>query len=657
MAPFGRSETALPMYREDRGLLHRAVPYLPPWACAAAMWPAAELSHTMWGANPWTAAGLTLASAGLTALTAKVAGGGAGRRTHATCTVAGASAWVTAATIAGPGVHPLLDMWLIGGVAGAIAWNIRRVLKTTEKANDKTENEFFKAVKLAGTKVRGQMEIAPNKVQAQLQLPPGQLTADDVSQAKGRIASGLSVSPTAVRITPDPEHHDRATLTVVPHDMLKSPTDWAGPSAPGASIAEPLVLGIYEDGEPVRLWLPGDKSVPRNATHALVMGMNGAGKSHGAKIAWTEILTRREVVLWAADPSKGKQTLRIVMGAADWVATNQDSSQAMIDCLPDVIHARASRLGEMGLDQWVPGCGLPYLVVWIEEAARLVRDSETMIDIAQQARSAGVSIVLSMQRPSYRNITVDVRQQLGVVWCYGVKSIEDAAFALSDDLIDGGANPAAWANKKPGYAYLEAPGIDDDRMVTPTRTPAATDDQLIAAIHEAAPVRDQLDPVTATAAGPAYAKRDHYSAEDATVNSINTTTTARPRPRPADPFRGRLADNEDTTPPEFPPSPEPDLDANADTELPEDTPDFQFPATKPSLEQARAMLREVLAHLQDAGKETVGPKDVPRDFLTQVRSRPWVSAELGRLADDGVLIETDRDGVYRFPDPPAAHAA
>lgn len=645
--------------RDERTLLQKTVVYLPPWLLAGALWLVAALAHAMWGGNaaalPWVACGLTLATAGLTVLTAKVTSTNKpSQQAHSTGTVAAALAWLTVATIAGPAIHPLIDVWLIGGPSGALSWNIRRLLKGSDKDGESKggDGELFKAVKLAGAKVRGELDVKPNKVTAPLQLPSGQLSAEDVTKAKNNLASGLSVPQNGVRVTPDPDHFDRATLTVVPRDVLGSPTPWAGASSPAGSVMDPLVVGVYEDGDPVCLWLPGDKNTARNATHVLVMGMNGSGKSHGAKLVWAELLSRSDVVLWAADPSKGKQTFGPVLDGLDWAAMSLDSAQQMVDCLPDVIHARANYLGEQGYDQWVPGCGLPYLVVWIEEASRVVRDSDTMIDIAQEARSAGVSLVLSMQRASYDNMPTAVRSQLGAAWCFGVKDLRDAGFALSDEVMEAGANPGAWKNQKPGYAYLEAPGVDMERHPTPLRTYSMADEQLAAVVAEHAPYRAQLDTITARAAGQAYAAaRAHTESEedkDTVTNQPEPAPSAPSNVRKLDPFKGRISEKDDRNPPELPDDPEPDLDGDADTELPEvpEELNIEFPARRPSLTEARRLLHDVLIELHARGATEVGPKDIPDEFP---RSRSWISPEMSRLAIAGdVLVETDRDGVYRF---------
>ncbi|MDT8916231.1 hypothetical protein [Amycolatopsis sp. PS_44_ISF1] len=640
---------------DHRGIVERIVPFLPSWAAAGALWPVSALTHAMWGTDPaalpWATAGLTLVSAALTGLTYKTSHDAGGYRAHSVTTVAGSTAWLTAATIAGPGAHPLLDMWLMGAPALALSWNIRRVLKVSSKdsAAGGGENQLFKAVKLAGTKIRGELAVGPNKVQIPLQLPAGEMTADDVTQAKGRIASALSVSKNSVRVIPDPDHHDRAELVIVPTNMLKESVPWPGPSAPGGSIMEPLVVAIYEDGAPVEFWLPGDKSVegnPRNASHGMVMGMNGAGKSHGGKIGWTEILTRKDVNLWVADPVKGKQTLGRFANKVHWPAITRQQSEAMVAVLPTVITDRTNHLAERRLDQWVPGCGLQYLVVWIEEAATLMRDSDDLVELVQTARSAGISIFLSLQRAHSDQMPTSVRAQLGIRWCFGVDKTRDAEFCLSEEVVDAGADPAVWKNKRPGCSYLEAPGVDDERFTTPNRTYNAKDDDMIAAIDAAGGPAAECA-VTARSAGHAY--RTQRYIPDATTEAapeargdVDTTAAGDDT---------RDGDSDDETGYQMSENHEPELDGiDADTELPNEDPAtvFQFPRQKITTGQAEQLLLDVLTELRNRGADTVGPKDIPQAFK-QVRSRPWVSAAMGRLADHGKLIETAVEGRYAFP--------
>lgn len=638
-------------YRVPQGhWASRIAPYTPPWMMTGGLFATAALAHNQWGTDPtalpWAAAGLAVGGVVLTGVSWLAASTRSTiTRAHATLTTALAAGWLTATTITGPMAHPLVDAYLIGGAAAALSWNIRKLLRNTGSEGG-GEGGLFEKVGLAKTKIRGEIAVHPNKVVAPLQLPPGELTTDDVQARRTHLAGAMDLPANAVRVQRNPDSEARPDLVIVPQDMLKKPSSWPGPSAPGASIAEPIVVGVYEDGEPAQFWLPGDKAAARNLAHLGITGISGAGKSVGAKNALAEILTRTDVVVWAADPAKGTQTLGPVLPGLDWVELTPEGARRMAGVLPGVIRARADELGKRGHDEWVPGCGIPLLVAWFEEAAELARDNKTFVDIAQKARSAGVVLVLSIQRMSYNNISTDARAQLGNIWCFGVKDIDDAAFVLSDELIEAGANPAAWKANKPGYAYLEAPGIDEDRKVTPMRTYSVTNEQIEQVVTAFAPYRAQLDPLTTAAAGEAYATR-HRNA--GTVSPITPTTAG---PRAWD--EGELSDEDDRNPIPLPPDPEPDLDGDEDTEFDDNEPTVDLPQRKPSSAEAQRLFQQALDQLRAAGHTEIGPRDIPESFTTAVRSRSWVSRQMDQLAVGGDLIETDVEGVYRFPQMHAA---
>src|SRR5690606_1723810 len=79
-----------------------------------------------------------------------------------------------------------------------------------------------------------------------------------------------------------------------------------GPSKPGATLKDPLQLGVTTDGN------KGLFQVPE--AHTQVMGMSGSGKSVG--FTWNfvaELITRKSragrTELWGIDIAKGRQTL------------------------------------------------------------------------------------------------------------------------------------------------------------------------------------------------------------------------------------------------------------------------------------------------------------------------------------------------------------
>ncbi|MFD7729550.1 plasmid transfer protein TraB [Kitasatospora phosalacinea] len=647
-------------------LLHRMKPYLPPWLIAAGTGMLSLPAYGMWGGSAAGAVGLTLASASLTGVT-WWAGKATSpqRRLHSAITVAAGSSWLTAAALAGPLAGPLPSLFLIGAPSLAATWNVRQLLRVNpEGTADSADKGLLEKVGLAKTLVTS-ATVQPNKATFGLQLPGGELTPDDVSKALPRLAGALKVAKNAVRMTADADDSSKATLTVVPNDLLKTGAPYPGPSHPGGSIADPVHTGIYEDGAYMAMFFPGDPAAHRNAMHLLTMGMTGSGKSEGAITALTEVITRRDVIIWASDPAKAEQTLGPLLPAIDWAALTMDDTKAMITALRAVIPARTSWLARYGYKQWEPACaqtqadgapGMPYLVAHFEEAAKTIRetDDDVFTGIAQEARSAGMSLVISLQRASGSQMSTDTRASLGSSWVFGLRDERDAGFALPDEALDAGAAPHAWKDKKPGYCYLVANGIPETFWATPGRAYLTPVEEVTRAVAEFAPIRATCDLITSKAAanavGPAFTARTRYPLPDLD----------------ADPDALGIYEQEDDADGyDYDLTPEDDTDADGgwvdpEDELPPVEEVIQLappspPRAKVGKNEARRIMIELLAEFESEGRTTIGPIDFMEHCDRFHRGRSWVSGEVAAMVADGRLRETDETGRYQIiPTHPAA---
>lgn len=626
-------------------LLHRAKPHLPPWLAVGAIGVAGATGHFQWGNSVGAGVGLTLASVALTGATWWAGRStNSQRRVHSVATVAAGTSWVTAASLAGPFAGPLLDLYLMGGPVLAASWNVRMIMGRGSDS-ESTDKGLLEKVGLAKARL-GTAEVEPNRVTVPYALPAGEGTHQDAVKALPNIASALDVPTSAVRHQPDPDSARRGQFVIVPEDMLKAVTWYPGPSAPGGSIADPLVIGVYDDGSPLLLTLP-------EAIHLLIMGMTGSGKTEGAIDALVEILTRRDVAVWLSDPKRG-QDLGEAFPGCDWVAQTAAESEIMIAAFQEAVTARQGWLGQHGYRSWTPeaatkqtspvhscadtgacGCpGMPYLVGWFEEAASTLRamDDDAFTGIAQEARSAGASLVVSMQRASGYQISTDTRASLPASLCFGVEE-RDASFALPDEVLDAGANPGAWKNRKPGYCYLVAAGIDESRYASPGRTFRNDPVALEWAVREFASIRMGADPVTAQAAaavaGVAYTTRNQTTEETADVAV------------PGDETNGLGIDPEDAHI-----DPEAEL---PEVELGDDQPMFAADkGHKPSPDEARELFAQALEEFERAGQMIVGPKDFMDWCERHGYSRPWISARLKDAAQDGRLEQTAQAGRWRI---------
>ncbi|MFI1761807.1 plasmid transfer protein TraB [Streptomyces sp. NPDC020800] len=648
-----------------RYLMHRAKPHLPPWLGWVGTGLAGALGHTRWAGSPGAAVGLTLASVALTGAT-WWAGKATSqqRRLHSAITVAAGSAWLTAACLAGPTAGPVDDLFLMGGPVLALSWNIRMVLRhnTDAAPGEGTDKGLLEKVGLARAQL-GAAKVEPNRVTAPLAVEAGEQTNDDVTKSLGRIASALDLPTSAVRYNPDPGSSRRGELVIVPEDMLAEVVEWEGPSNVGGSIAEPLVLGRYDDGSPLVLWLPGDPDAGRNSTHVLIAGGTGSGKGDTALNVQTEILSRRDVIVWFSDP-KAFQDFAPLRPGLDWAVEGGSPTEVMVAAVQATIPARTRWLGAHGYRQWVPeaaeqqtsrehtcrpdgracGCaGMPFLVVWFEEAANTLRflGDDAFTGISQEARSAGMSLIVSLQRPSYDQMSTSTRASLPSVIALGCDA-RDEGFVLPDDVLAAGAHPGTWGNRRPGYCYVVSPGIPEDRYASPGRTFRFT--------HRAVNIMELLaqwaqrngataDPITAGAAssvaGNAYTGRTAPGTQQApaTLRAVEEDD--------AMDHAGLLVDPEDT-----------DIDPEADlpdAEQGDDAPIFgQDTGRKPSPEEARRLFAQALEEFERDGQMIVGPKDFMNWCDRHGLSRPWVSARLKEAAVEGRLEATNTTGRWRI---------
>ncbi|NUS22698.1 MAG: hypothetical protein HOV92_00515 [Streptomyces sp.] len=649
MAP-ARPHNGLVTFLSDKAIQHSA-----PFAVWLAEWPVAALAHWQWGGSPWASMGLTLSAVAITGTT-WWAGFEHGlkrqRLVQAVATSGLASTWFAGAAIGGATTELAFNTWLMGGPTIALVWAVKRALRTTENtqaSGDQLKEGLFEKIGLARAKARA-AKVEPNKVTVPIELDRGKQTHDDAAKAAKGLAGALGVPENAVRWEKDPEDAGRGQYVIVPEDMLKEPTPWPGPSCPGGSIADaPIPVGIYEDGPVCAIWFNGDEQAGRNAQHYQVMGMTGAGKSQGGRVALVDLMTRRDVVLWLLDPSKGTQTFGPILPGADWAALSMKECQAVISVLPNVITARANELGKHGFDQWTAEAGarlnMPYLIVWFEEVAKLFRDGVDLAPIAQEARSAGISLVFSLQRSSHTSMDTDVRANIGGAGVFGTNSAIDSGFALSDDTMDAGAKPEAWKNNKPGYSYWEAAGLDEGRFATPTRTYLMDKQVAAQAIAAYKSVRAPgAGPVTAAAAGPAYANRKRYESAVQAAAEQPVEAATGDADLDAEDIALHATDPEYADIPIDIDRPLPPVPDGMDVALPQPGGPVQDKSREEALDELEAVLNELV----DKGQLEFGPKDIT-PFLPRIgKTSSWVRREFRRLEADGVLSLTDETGVYRI---------
>jgi hypothetical protein len=498
------------MGRVTASMASKILVLVPPWVVLFLVLILGGVGHGMWGQPPavtWAAMAGTLCSVVLGALTWAVSHSrGLLGRVHTTATAGGASLWFTVAMVTGPLAPVTLGAWFFGGFTLAVGWNIRTVIRAHTGADEGHGDplaRLFDQAKasfgLDGAKVRTRA-VTEHKIKGELELPAGKKTVDDVAKKTAYMESGMGFPAGAVQVAGDERRADRAHLTITDPQLMKKPLPWPGPFKPGASIAEPLRIGLFQDAEPVLHTIVGH--------HLQVMGMSGSGKSIGA--AWnylSEIITRHDAVVLAADITKGDQTLGAFRPALHRFETTKAGARALISDIEAEIKPRTDFLASKGMQKWEQGCGLDYWIVWLEEVPDIIdalgdKGGEKLLRLLKALRSAGGTVVMSLQRSDYSQMPTLARGQLAHM-CLGVATASDAGFGLSEAQQEAEARPELWGSKQPGMAYLDAPSIPETHIAMPLRSYAWGEGaQAAAAIsahvaqHPAA-AKQSTDPFTA----------------------------------------------------------------------------------------------------------------------------------------------------------------
>ena len=238
----------------------------------------------------------------------------------------------------------------------------------------------------------------------------------------------------------------------------------------------------------------------------LVMGMTGSAKTTGLGYSFLgEAITRRDLAVIAMDPVKGLQFLGCMRQALNHLAITHEDCRRMWWRVHNSLRPRMDYLGNLGLQKWEQGCGLSGVLLWVEEASKVFSTlgdndvEEWVLPSVLAARSAGVFIVLSLQRADYSQIPPPIRAQLASI-CMGVRESGDAAFGLSDEQQEHGCDPGRWKNEKPGMAYSAVPGIPESYQFMEARADYWGSTSAMMAAHAAqwaTERREPMDPLTA----------------------------------------------------------------------------------------------------------------------------------------------------------------
>ncbi|MFD9940048.1 cell division protein FtsK [Nonomuraea sp. NPDC059023] len=410
-------------------------------------------------------------------------------RAYAAMATAFAGGWLAIATHLGPFAEPLPLVLAGGGILLAVPWwaHRRRRARVRVERTLAAWPHIADAVSLAGSRVQSAI-VDVWGYRFRLALGMGQTVEDAVNRIPA-LESALSAKRGAIRVQPVPTGEaNRADVRVIETDPHADAITWPGPSI--TSITQPVKLGLFEDGTPVRV------SLLRR--HALLGGIAGAGKSGTVNVVMGELTACPDVILWGID-LKGGMELMPWSSCLDRIATTPQEAEALLADGVTILDARADHLARAGERVWNPSPAMPALVILIDEYAELSDDAPNALrhadSIARRGRAIAVQLVAATQRPSQKAMGKGaVRSQMDVRIACRVREQRDVDLILGQGMLKAGWH--AHRLDAPGKFLITAPEHDTPRRA---RTYLLTDTHVQATADRHSAGRPRLDAVSAAA--------------------------------------------------------------------------------------------------------------------------------------------------------------
>ena len=267
-------------------------------------------------------------------------------------------------------------------------------------------------------KMVNEVEI-DNGHQAELVVERGKKSTEDILGAARLIASAYDKPPTQVIVEPAQDGRaSRARLTVLDRDVLADVRSWTGPTLNTASGV--CVAGNFPDGALTHweFWAPSS-----GASHSLIAGEPGSGKSRFADKLLAEVHLTPLIIPWVMDPQEG-QSLPDWAAAVDRIGVGVDGDlEAVIKVLRAGYRVMVRRAAYLSREiEWVDAKGrprkggktffdptleMPLLEIFLDEAPVLLQDPvygpealAILGPMSKQARKTGIGITLFSQLPS-----------------------------------------------------------------------------------------------------------------------------------------------------------------------------------------------------------------------------------------------------------------
>jgi hypothetical protein len=219
---------------------------------------------------------------------------------------------------------------------------------------------------------------------------------------------------------------------VMDKDPLEKPIPWKNPTI--ASVKHPVTLGLFQDGNPVKVLLPGK--------HMLIGGMTGYGKSGLIGVIMANLSYCPDALIWGID-LKGGVSFGPWNRCLSRLGTTPEVALKILKNVETMTGTRAAHLGKSGQSNWNISASNPAIFLIIDEFEELIRQvpgaDKLMASITNMGRSSAVTVIASTQRPAQKAMgDGSVRSQMPTRICFKVADRINTDMVLGDGKFKSG---------------------------------------------------------------------------------------------------------------------------------------------------------------------------------------------------------------------------
>ena len=400
----------------------------------------------------------------------------------------------------------------------AIAEANRRAAEARKAAAARKWPDLLARIGAPGITLAGGVETRAGHTYL-LRLPPtGKVTFSKLERLTEALETAARLRDGAVRFERG-GHAGEVLMHVAEKDILALTVPYPGDLS-DLTVNRPFRIGTYEDGSVCEILYREVK--------ILLIGLTGSGKSNLINVLVAQLGRCVDTVIFMIDQKGGRAALPWIQPwlegktprpVIDWVATNREESERMLDALLRGIDARAH--SGAGGEKITPTAALPAIVLVIDEMAVIFGahggprtfeqgTSNTRLagkgtQIVQLGRSEAVDAILATQRGT---VTMtgggDLKSQCRLRIGLGVASENDARMIIPDNAPVAQILPKL---KHPGSGIVS----DGDAKIAPVKFDRLEPGPGNAEIHRIAAElgdrRPEPDAVLTAAFGEDYALR------------------------------------------------------------------------------------------------------------------------------------------------------